>query len=176
MWKQTQNPKYEVSDNGEVRTVSTGHIKSQKIDRYGYAVVCLSESRNVRKYRTVHRLVAEAFIPNPDNLPQVNHKDENKLNNNISNLERCDAYYNSHYGTGRERSDAGRCKPVVALKNGEIVKWYPSTKAAAEDLGINKSTIRGVLKNRKWQHTAAGYSWAYADGRQVMPVSPSKEP
>lgn len=172
MWKQTQNPKYEVSDDGQVRTVSTGHIKSQKTDRYGYAVVCLSESRTVRKYRTVHRLVAEAFIPNPNNYPQVNHKDENKLNNCADNLEWCDAYYNSHYGTGRERSDKGRCKPILAMKDGKIVKAYSSTKEAAADLGKNKATIRGALKGR--QHTAAGYEWKYADGSEVMPLSPSK--
>ena len=164
MWKQTQiNPKYEVNENGEVRTIATGHIKSQKTDRYGYKVVCLSETKTQRKYVTVHRLVAQAFIPNPDNLPQVNHKDENKTNNHVSNLEWCDAYYNSHYGTGRERSDKGRCKPIVALKDGQVVKRYASTKEAAEELGINKATIRGVLKNKKWQHTAAGYEWKYAN-------------
>lgn len=164
MWKQTQiNPKYEVSDAGEVRTISTGHIKAQKTDRYGYKVVCLSESKNKRRYATVHRLVATAFIDNPDNLPQVNHKDEDKTNNHVSNLEWCDAKYNSHYGTGRERCDKGRCKPIEALKDGVVVKRYSSTKEAAESLGVDKSTIRGVLKGRKWQHTAAGYEWRYCE-------------
>lgn len=163
MWKQTQiNPRYEVNELGEVRTISSGHIKAQKTDRYGYKVVCLSEGRDKRKYATVHRLVAQAFIPNPHGYPQVNHKDENKANNCVENLEWCDAHYNSHYGTGRQRSDDGRCKPVVALKDGKVVARYRSTKDAAEALGLNKSTIRGVLKQRRWQHTAGGFEWKYA--------------
>lgn len=163
MWKTvSSNPRYEVSDKGEVRTIATGRIKAYKVDRYGYAVVCLAEDGK-RTYPTIHRLVAEAFIPNPDGLPQVNHKDENKLNNSVENLEWCTAYYNSHYGTGRERSDRGRCKPIVAMKDGKVVKEYPSTIAAATELGLNKSTIRGVLKCRKWQHTAGGYEWRYAE-------------
>jgi len=172
MWKQTQNPKYEVNEDGVVRTISTGHIKAQKIDRYGYAVVCLSVSREKREYATVHRLVAKAFIPNPNNYPQVNHKDENKLNNNVENLEWCTAKYNSHYGTARARSDQGRRKPIVALKDGKVYKRFNSTKEAADALGIDKATIRGVLKGRKWQHTAAGYGWAYANESEVLPLSP----
>ena len=163
MWKTVaNNPLYEVSDRGEVRTIATGHIKAQKTNKYGYASVCLSNSGKTT-HPTVHRLVAEAFIPNPDGLPQVNHKDENKLNNSVENLEWCTAYYNSHYGTGRERSDRGRCKPILAMKDGRVVKEYPSTKAAAEDLGLNKSTIRGVLKSRRWAYTAGGYEWKYAE-------------
>lgn len=166
MWKQTQiNPKYEVNEDGEVRTIATGHIKSQKTDRYGYKVVCLSEDKFTRKYVTVHRLVATAFIPNPDNLPQVNHKDENKTNNHVSNLEWCDAYYNSHYGTGRDRCDEARCKPIVAMKDGVVVKEYKSTQEAAKELGLNKSTIRGALKKTKWQKTAGGYEWEYVEKR-----------
>lgn len=166
MWKQTQiNPKYEVSDDGQVRTISSGHIKAQKTDRYGYKVVCLSETKTIRKSVTVHRLVAQAFIPNPNNYPQVNHKDENKANNRVDNLEWCTAHYNSHYGTGRCRSDKGRCKPIEAWKNGKLVKTYPSTVEASKELGINRATIRGVLKGKKWQHTAGGYEWKYAEKR-----------
>lgn len=172
MWKQTRiNPKYEVSDDGRVRTISSGHIKAQKIDRYGYAVVCLSETRTKKKYATVHRLVAEAFIPNPDGLPQVNHKDENKLNNNVDNLEWCTAHYNSHYGNGRAKCDASRCKPIVATSDDETLE-FSSTKEAAEKLGVNKSSIRGALKGR--QHTSCGYTWKYKS-EEVLPLSPEQK-
>lgn len=147
MWKQVSiNPKYEVNELGEVRTIETGHIKAQKVDRYGYAVVCLSVDRNRRQYPGVHRLVADAFIPNPQNLPQVNHKDENKLNNNASNLEWCTGEYNSKYGTGRKRSDVGRCKPIAVFSGDKQIKTYPSRKAAAEDLGVIPSSIYTAIR------------------------------
>ena len=160
MWKTVaRNPKYEVSDSGEVRTKLTGRVKAVKIDRYGYPTVCLSDGSK-RSYPTVHRLVAEAFIPNPEGLPQVNHKDENKQNNRAENLEWCTAMYNSHYGTGRERSDKGRCRPIIAKRGGEELR-FTSTVEASRSLGVSRSTIRGALKGR--QHTSCGYEWRYAE-------------
>lgn len=93
----------EIYDNYIV--YSDGKVWSKRYKRFlkgnivrGYLVVCLNH-----KMKLVHRLVAESFIPNPDNLPQVNHKDENKLNNSVENLEWCDAKYNTNYGTGIQR-------------------------------------------------------------------------
>lgn len=77
-------------------------LLSPSVNKNGYVLVDLhNEQGRVRKY--VHRIVAEAFISNPDNLPCVNHKDENKANNQLENLEWCDYYYNNNYGTTRKR-------------------------------------------------------------------------
>ena len=92
MWKPIRNfPNYEVSSNGEVRSTNYNHtgvckILKPSISSNGYyGVILVKEGR--RFYRAVHRLVAEAFLPNTNNLPYINHRDENKLNNKASNLE-----------------------------------------------------------------------------------------
>lgn len=76
---------------------------------YGYLIVEL-RAGGKRKHKRVHRLIAEAFIPNPNGLPEVNHKDENKHNNNVANLEWCDSSYNKQYGSGRASRSAGMRK------------------------------------------------------------------
>ena len=115
---------YEVSNTGRVRSVDRyiknghssyrlhkGKVISLLKGEYGYIQVNLYyNGKNYKKY--VHRLVAQAFIPNPDNLPQINHKDEDKTNNRVDNLEWCTAKYNINYGT---RKDKVR---ETAIKNG----------------------------------------------------------
>lgn len=103
MWKVIEGyPKYEVSDDGEVRVVKSGKILKKSVDTRGYYKVTLTNSEN-RKTLFVHRLVAIAFVSNPNNLNQVNHIDENKQNNHASNLEWCDVVYNCNYGTRNKR-------------------------------------------------------------------------
>ena len=90
---------YEVSNLGRVRSTSykgTRILKPSLKSRYKIVVFCINQ---IKVHKLVHRLVAEAFIPNPDNLPQVNHKDEDKTNNCVENLEWCDVKYNSNFGT-----------------------------------------------------------------------------
>lgn len=106
---------YEVSNTGQVRSLDRyvktcyeayklhkGKILSPAKDKNGYLKVhlCYNGKHNIIR---VHRLVAQAFLPNPDNLPEVNHKDEDKTNNNVDNLEWCDRKYNNNYGTKIER-------------------------------------------------------------------------
>ena len=103
MWKVIENyPKYEVSNFGEVRIVKNNKILKKSVDARGYYKVTLTNNSE-RKTLFVHRLVAMAFVPNPNNLSQVNHIDENKQNNNSNNLEWCDIVYNCNYGTRNQR-------------------------------------------------------------------------
>ena len=93
---------YEVSSDGEIKSKRSGKIMKQQVDASGYKTISLHLNKKNKAYK-VHRLVALAFIPNPNNLPIVNHKDENKKNNRIDNLEWCDYKYNNNYGTKKER-------------------------------------------------------------------------
>lgn len=98
---------YRVTENGDIISMDyrrTGIPKKLAPQRniYGYAIIKLMKGGKSITYR-VHRLVAMAFVPNPDNLPYINHKDENKLNNNPNNLEWCDNSYNNNYGIRNKR-------------------------------------------------------------------------
>jgi len=97
---------YEVSSYGNVRNVRTGRVL-KPLNNHGYKRVNLSKG-NVQKLYQVHRLVAFAFIPNPEGLPQINHKDENPNNNCVENLEWCTPLYNVRYGTGVIRQSMKR--------------------------------------------------------------------
>lgn len=87
---------------------------------YGYLIVDLRDLGGNKRHKKVHRLVADAFIPNPDNLSEINHKDENKHNNSVSNLEWCTSSYNKRYGTGR-KSRADGMKRVWAERRANDV-------------------------------------------------------
>lgn len=112
-WKIIPNHEnYEISNYGIIRNIKTKEIKNTPTNTYGYKTVCL----NSHKY-FVHRLVAIVFIPNPNNYPQINHKDENKENNCIDNLEWCNAKYNSNYGNQSEKIKNGQKEYFEARKN-----------------------------------------------------------
>ena len=160
---------YEVSSLGRVRslpricrklegTVMKAYLYEGKIlkpyrSHKGYLLVRLYRNDKT-KDMTVHRLVAEAFIPNPDNLPQINHKDENKTNNSVENLEWCTNAYNRNYGSGFFRHK----KPVAQYDmNGRFLASYPSRKDAARSIGISAATISAVISGRL--KTAGGFVW-----------------
>lgn len=116
---------YEVSNIGNVRNVRRNTLLRLSKDCYGYIQVSLYKNGRRTGLR-VHRLVAEAFLPNPDNLPQVNHLDEDKTNNRVDNLEFCTAKYNLNYGTARIRSRNTNIKNGywTGLSNEEYRKEY----------------------------------------------------
>ncbi len=126
----------------------------------GYYIVVLC--KDGKHYtRLIHRLVAEAFIPNPRKLKEVKHKDENKLNNISINLEWCDRVYNANYGTGVERCSKQKNKPVamIDIKTGETIRVYESARMANKETGISYKCISSVCNGRA--KTAGGYFWKF---------------
>lgn len=150
-------PYDKISPDGRVFSTWGKRIKKQQ-DRSGYKFVSVtSEGRETKM--AVHRLVATAYIPNPENHPMVNHKDGNPSNNNVSNLEWCTASQNAQHA-----HDTGLCsskKKVLQIKNGEIVGEYDSMKKAAEAVGVSPSAIGHVCLGDTRLKTAGGYGWKY---------------
>lgn len=147
---------YEVSNLGRVRRVE--YVK-QREDFNGYPIVSLYKDGKVKTLK-VHRLVAQAFIQNPNNLPQVNHIDEVKTHNNVTNLEWCSQQYNNSWGTRLDRIAAKHCKPIQQLSiNGTLIEEFDSTYDAQAKLGIHNSNICACLKGRR--KVAGGYLWRY---------------
>lgn len=151
---------YEVSNWGRVKSIKFGRERILKpgTNNRGYLFVNLCKNGKKKNFR-VHRLVAEAFIPNPYNLPEVNHKDENKLNNNAENLEWCDRKFNINYGTGIERRSKTQSKPVLQydLEGNLIREWKSVTECGMNgyNYGNVAACCRGILKTHK------GFIWRY---------------
>lgn len=106
-------------------------------------------------------MVAEKYIPNPKNLPQVNHKNENQLDNRVENLEWCTAKYNSTYGTRTERSAISRSKPLIAIDYEHDEEYFTSAGKAAETLSLKQGNISACLRGEQCQ--SGGYTFRYAD-------------
>ena len=154
---------YQVSNFGRVKRVTTGRILKDSKTTYGYLKVNLYKN-SVMSTKKIHRLVAEAFIPNPENKPQVNHIDENKTNNMLSNLEWITNKDNLNHGTRNERAgkaiSKSRSIPIIAtnLKTGESTD-FNSGKECARQLGLYPGNITKVLKGRLKQ--TGGYTFKY---------------
>lgn len=125
-----------------------------------YRAVPLSMNGKIQRH-LIHRLVALAFIPNPEGLPEINHKDEDKTNNRVDNLEWCDRQYNNTYGTVRFRTAITQGKSVIQKnKDGTIVTAWPSEGMAAACLGIAQGSISSCC--RGLTSTAGGFVWEFA--------------
>lgn len=158
---------YQVSNLGRVKSLNYRHTGREKmlklsVNNKGYIIVKLWKNRKFKSFR-LHRLVAEAFIPNPNNLPFINHKSEIKTQNNVENLEWCDAKYNLNYGTRKERvaekTTNGKCsKPVFQYDlNGNFIKEWPSTMEVERQLGISHISECCLGK----RNTCGGFKWKY---------------
>ena len=156
---------YEVSNIGRVRSNHSGtwKIMKQSIRKGGYKKIFLRKNKE-RKSFFVHRLVATAFIPNPDKLPFINHKDENPSNNNVENLEWCTHLYNMTYGTCQERARTTHLEKTPSIlmydKEGVLNAVFNSVVEAEKETGIPHSNIISCCKGRL--KTAKGYVWKYS--------------
>lgn len=149
---------YMVSDLGDVFGMTSGKSLKPYCNNRGYLRVNLCKNGNSKSF-FVHRLVAEAFIPNPHGYPQVNHKDENKTNNRADNLEFCDLKYNINFGTGHERATEKNRKPVCCVETGIVFK---SVTEASRQTGICFQNIAFCC--RRPDRTAGGFHWRYYNG------------
>lgn len=187
IWKDIKNYEglYQVSNLGNVRSLDRirkqfnhngiatvkykGRIlKKQLQKRTGYRTVTLYDNNRNGKIKSIHRLVAETFLDNPNNYPVVNHKDGNKLNNNVDNLEWCTVSHNVKHayniGLAKIKKLYGKENPKARkveqydLENNFIKLWY-SIIDASNDLKIDSSSISAVCKEKR--KTAGGYIWKY---------------
>lgn len=147
-----------IMKNGRFKTIKESIIV-QKLTGPGYLQVAFSRN-NIKIYRDVHRLVALYFISNELNLPQVNHKDEDKKNNVYTNLEWMTAKQNVNHGTGIQRGAAAISKPVRQLSvSGELIKIWPSAMVAEREGGYDQCCIWERCNGIKKLHR--GYKWEY---------------
>lgn len=162
---------YEVSDFGRVRSLNynrSGEVMIMKFEKpKGYQRVQLSKCGKTKHF-FVHRLVAFAFIPNPNNLPQVNHINEVKDDNRVVNLEWCTAEYNLNYGTHTERqiktqtNRPDKSIPVVQLTlDYKFVTKWPSAMEVQRQGGFKNTNINACCKHKPKHKTTGGYRWLY---------------
>ena len=168
---------YQVSNKGNVHSVARidsigrkigGRTLKPRYHRDGYLQVILCKN-GIRKNKLIHRLVLEAFVENPNNLPEVNHKDENKINNGLSNLEWCDTSYNNNHGTRNRRIGQTKSKKVRAVNigTGEVITFNSAKEAISKGYSrVLYQVCRGVYDDGKGNllgdgHTYRGHRWSY---------------
>lgn len=178
---------YQVSNYGRIKSLeridNNNHLVKEKIlkqktTKYGYQQVGICKDKKQKRFQ-VHRLVANAFIPNPNNYPVVNHKDEVKTNNHVDNLEWCTVEYNCNYGTRNEKvskavsgknnyqfgkfgKEHHRSKQVIQLTlSNEVVKTWDSMMDIKRELGYNNAHISSCCKGKR--KTSNGFIWRYVN-------------
>lgn len=176
---------YWVSNLGRVRSVdrivsySDGRKEIEygkeivgSVSKNGYRIVGLTVNK-IRKYYTVHRLVAEAFIPNPENKPQINHKNGIRTDNRVENLERCTQSENMKHSYRvlnrlHPRANLGKfgksnplSKIVLQIKDGKVIGEFCGMSEASRQTGISQGQISCVVNNKKYYKTAGGFEWRW---------------
>lgn len=148
---------YAITEDGQVWSYRKQTFLKPITDRDGYKLITLRKPDTRDITFRIHRLVAQAYIPNPDNLPQINHKDEDKANNHVSNLEWCTHLYNMRYGTRNARRSEtmrGKGKAVYCV---ELDKTFINVKSAYEATGA--TGISGCCRGK--YKVSGGYHWRY---------------
>ena len=178
VWKDIEGYEglYQISNLGNVKSMNyrgQGYEKNltPKKNNYGRLWVELRKDGEKKQF-LIHRLVGFAFIPNPDNLPQINHMDENPQNNCVDNLEWCTGLYNVRYyferhpGVARERKTPLRRKrkidkPIAQMSiTGEAIKIWRDVSTIVHETGYSQWSITQCCDNNR--HTAYGFKWQYA--------------
>lgn len=167
---------YEISSKGNIRSIdrdivyADGRVRHYNgktllptINRHGYKVVNIQN-----KVYPIHRILASTFIPNPENLPEINHKDEIRHNSVLENIEWCSHKYNNAYGTKGKRhskkmkGNTSACRSVIQeTKEGVFIAEYSSLKEAGKQFGKSHSNISLCCSGK--QKTAYGYIWKYKE-------------
>lgn len=166
VWKDVKGYEglYQVSNLGRVRSLdhidTLGRHRKERIlagglGSEGYLTIILCRDGK-HKTHIIHRLVAQAFLDNSDNLPQVNHKDEDKTNNVVSNLEWCTAAYNMNYGTRNKRARKAitrkQGKPVYVIPSSGHHYYFDSLAKAAVLLGLSEGAVSSCLNGKLKHH------------------------
>ena len=157
---------YQVSNLGRVKSLKYGKekiLKPANIGR-GYLKVNIWKNGEQNQY-LVHRLVGQSFIPNPNNLPEINHRDEDKTNNRVENLEWCDRKYNNNFGTHNQRvaekmTNGKLSKTVLQFTlEGNFVKEWKSTRDVQRNLGFDQGHISQCCTGKR--KSAYKFVWKY---------------
>lgn len=168
IWKDIPNYEglYQVSNWGQVKSLSYNKTGKEKImkpskDKNGYLHVNLYKDGK-RKSFLVHRLVAMTFIPNLENLPIINHKDEDKQNNHVDNLEFCTHEYNLNYGTRNNRMSQAKKIPILQYtKQGVFIREWDSATDVEKELNISQGDISKCCNNNR--KSAGKFIWRYKE-------------
>jgi HNH endonuclease/NUMOD4 motif/NUMOD1 domain len=154
-------PNDKISKDGRVYSTWVKRMKTQR-DRKGYKLVSITNKDGKEIKIGAHRLVAMAYLPNPQSFPMVNHIDGNPSNNNVTNLEWCDASHNSKHAH-RTGLCSSRKKVNQLDKNGKVIRTFNSMAEAAEFTGAHKDGISHVCRKVPRCKTAGGYGWEYTE-------------
>ena len=150
---------YNYKAKKEIKMIIKEKILKPYLNKKTYYQISLCKSKNKKKY-SIHQLVAQAFIPNPNKYEMLNHKDENGLNNNVNNLEWCDAKYNNNYGNRNQKVANKLSKKVIQYDlDGNIIKIWDSLSQINRHKGFSVSGICQCCNNKI--KTIYGFKWEY---------------